>query len=102
MSFFLQGIIRSVPRLKYGKQECYGLMQGLKNKFVIKISDEAVEEGQVFADTMLHELLHLYFWILKARGVKGLSDPAQHEILEEVLPIVLSRIALILKRRKKA
>ena len=101
MSFFVQGTIKSAQRVRHQNQECYGLMRGWKNKFSIRISDKAIEDGQMYAETVLHELFHLYFWMLIARGVKRLTEKRQHEIIEQAIPVVLSRVANVLKRSRK-
>lgn len=102
MKFKLSGFIKSLPKVQYGGQECYGLTRANKDKFRIYISEKSMEDSYVWAETILHELLHLYCFILIGSGVKRLSSESkQHEFLEQVIPIILSRLNLLLKRNQK-
>lgn len=101
MKIDLSGVIQSRKKLYYGKDACYGITRADKKKFKIYLSDLALKDGYIFSETMLHELLHLWFFIVSTVAIRVPSEEEQHEILEQVIPIILSRTAIILERRKK-
>lgn len=102
MKLNLSGTIKSRKKLQVDNQTCYGVTRGEKDKFSIYISEEALKDGYLFSETILHELLHLWFFILiAALDRDDISEKKQHEVLEQVIPIILSRTGIILKRKYK-
>lgn len=101
MKIDLSGVIKSKKRLYYGKDACYGITRANKNKFKIYLSELALKDGYMFSETMLHELLHLWFFIISTVAVRVPSEADQHEVLEQVIPIILSRTRLMLERKGK-
>jgi hypothetical protein len=101
MNFFWRGFIKSSKRVRHANRECYGLTRGQRNKFKIYISEKVTEDIDTFGNTILHELLHLYFCLLMAFGVRGLTEDLQHEVIEPMVPLIQSHIAAILSRKKK-
>lgn len=99
MKLDLSGVIKSRKRLYYGKSACYGITKANKSKFQIYLSELALKDGYIFSETVLHELLHLWFFIISTVAIKVPSEKEQHEVLEQVIPIILSRTALILERK---
>lgn len=101
MKVDLSGVIKSRKNLRYGKDVCYGITRANKDKFKIYLSELALKDGYIFSETTLHELLHLWFFIISSYSVRVPSEKEQHEVLEQVIPIILARTGLILKRKKK-
>jgi len=99
MKIDLSGTIKSRKRLYHGRDACYGLTSVDKKKFRIYLSDLALKDGYIFSETMLHELLHLWFFIISTVAIRVPSEKEQHEILEQVIPTILSRTALVLERK---
>jgi len=99
MKINLSGTIKSRKRIHYGRQECYGITRANRGKFSIYLSESAMEDGYIFSETILHELLHLWFFIIGSISSKKLSEKEQHEVLEEAIPRILSRTGLILERK---
>lgn len=102
MRLSLSGKIQSRKILRYGKDICYGLTRADKDNFRIYISELALKDINTFSETMLHELLHLWFFILNGASDRwDIPEAKQHEVLEEVMPMILSRTEIIRNRKRK-
>lgn len=99
MNIKLLGSIQSRKRLNYNKQECYGITKVNKNKFNILISELAFKNGYLFAETMLHELLHLWFFIIATAFGKEISESEQHAILEPIVPKIVTQVTNSIKKK---
>src|SRR5258706_9728637 len=102
MKIDLSGTIKSRKSLHYGKDVCYGITKANGDKFQIYLSELALKDKYIFSETMLHELLHLWFFIVNTAVLRQVSEDEQHEILDQAIPIILSRTAIVLKRREKS
>lgn len=99
MKIDLSGTIKSRKKLYYGKSACYGITKADKNKFQIYLSELALKDGYIFSETMLHELLHLWFFIINSSlKTKPISETKQHEVLEQVIPVILNHTRLMLEK----
>lgn len=103
MKLDLTGTIKTTRRkIIVGRDECVGATYANKNKFLITISEKENPEVLDFLETVLHELLHLYFFIFMGIRDKKVSDALQHRVIDDVVPYTLSKIAreLLPKRRR--
>lgn len=104
MKLNLTGTIKSSERrIRAGDQDCYGLTRVTGNKFSIRISDKENQDAVQFLETLLHEMLHLYFFILIAMRGRSISEWKQHNVINVVVPFMLNKMAMEFapKRRTK-
>ena len=85
----LTGYIKFQKKVFVGKQECYGSTYGWRNTFGIRISEDASETFSLYAETILHELLHLWVFILAASIGIPLTEKKQHKFIELIVPKVI-------------
>lgn len=70
-------------------QPCYGVVKANENKFKILIAKCAGASYEQFAETLLHELIHLWIFILMALTDTQISEAKQHKIIKKVMPVAL-------------
>lgn len=102
MKLDLLGTIRSTPRqLMVDGEPCLGVTRANGRRFSIQV----VESSNLvdFYDTILHEMLHLFFFIFGAIRNKDVPQAVQHRVIEVVVPFMLNKMAMELapKRRQK-
>lgn len=103
MKMNLSGTISTTPhRLVAGSQLCYGVTRANGNRFSIKISEKDNQDAVQFLETLLHEMLHLYFFIIIGMKGKNVAEWRQHNVIDVVVPFMLNKMAMELqpKRRK--
>ncbi len=95
MRMNFKGIIKVTKnRLFVNKQECLGVTKVHRNQFSIKISEQPNKDIVDFMETLLHEMIHLYFFILMNIANKRFADYKQHNVIEASVPFILNKIAL--------
>lgn len=97
----LKGIIKTSKRVIVKNQECYGVAVGHKNTFTIKI-DESIfrERPTLFLKVLLHELIHLYFFIIEdyTKSHLNLTEGIQHKLMRKpVKDLTKALVARVLK-----
>lgn len=96
----LVGSIGVRKRVRVKNEECYGTCCVFKkNTFTIKISETAFDDPVLFAETLLHELLHLWLFIVMKRCNTKMSEQYQHTIVNKIIPIVVPVVEIFLIRR---
>jgi hypothetical protein len=63
-----------------------------KNRYQILIAEKHNKSIGEFADTLLHELLHLWVTVLEHNGLKE-DIRREHRFINEVLPILIQKFA---------
>jgi hypothetical protein len=81
--------------------KCEGNCSGIciihsANVCEIQISKKRNKTIDVFADTLLHELLHLWVTILQTHGLKE-DMKIEHKFIADVLPMILKKLAKYFK-----
>jgi predicted SprT family Zn-dependent metalloprotease len=97
----LMGIIEFVKRVKIGKHICYGATYADGDKFRIKISRAAGESVECFVETLIHEMLHLAFYIISGVTKVELSDREHHRLINKIMKVALKEIRSSYVRRVK-
>lgn len=88
----LKGYIKFQKKVTVKGDECYGCARGNKDKFSIRISKDATENYDIFAETVFHELLHLGHFVIMACTNQVWSEWQQHQMLDKIMPVVLREI----------
>lgn len=102
MKLNISGVIKtSARKLFVGRQECLGVTRADNNKFSIRISEKENTDVVQFLETLLHELLHLYFFILIGIKNRRISEDKQHEVIDVVVPFMLNKMAMTLKPKRR-
>lgn len=86
------GRIHFQNKVFVNKQECYGVVKADGNKFKILIAKCAGGGFDLFAETLLHELLHLWVFILMALTDINVSEKRQHKIIGTIMPKAIKGI----------
>ena|SRR5271157_916869 len=73
---------------------CYGVVKANNNKFKILIAKCAGESFEQFAETVLHELLHLWVFILVALTDTRISEAKQHKMIKKIMPVALRELEI--------
>ena len=71
------------------KQECYGVVKATGNRFRILIAKCAGKSYEQFAETLLHEFIHLWIFILTAMTDTQISEARQHKMIKKIMPVAL-------------
>ena len=89
----LKGTIQSSPSIVSGGVKCAGTTEVAKERFLIRIADECFDDDENFQDVMLHELLHLWLFIVDNRGgrVTKFSERRHHRIINPIVDFALKR-----------
>jgi hypothetical protein len=93
------GRVRFQKTVTVGGQPCYGAVRADDNRFKILIAKCAGESFEQFAETLLHEFVHLVYFILIALTDFNVSERAQHKTIEKIMIVFLRD--LVRQRRKK-
>lgn len=102
MNIDLSGIIKTSKRpLKVKGQECFGTTTAKGQKFSILLSEKENRDPIQLIETLLHELLHLYFFIIIGITNRRISEEKQHEVIEASVPFILNKIAITLAAKRK-
>ena len=99
------GKIEIIDRVRCEGDECWGKCVVEGNRFTINIARKATNDPILYADTMLHELLHLWLFMLEGSNKKfGMSQRKHHALMKIVIPVALNVLKLDLwnKFRKGA
>jgi len=99
MKFKFIGSIRSQKKVKIGKDDCYGLTKANKNRFSIIISERNNGDFYQLSETLLHEFLHLFFFILSAFNKRALSESEQHKIMDKLTSMLLKKYHSLLRKK---
>lgn len=102
MQMNLTGTIKVSPRrLKVDGVECMGTTRVKGTHFSILISEKENKETVQFMETLLHEILHLYFFIMMSLKSTTISEDKQHRVLDAVVPFMLNKMALELAPKRR-
>lgn len=88
----LNGYIKFQNQVKVGKQECYGCTRANKQNWSVRISKDAMENYHIFAETIIHELIHLGYFVIMASTKQNWSEAVQHRMLGKIMPVVLRQL----------
>ncbi len=100
--FTLIGEIKLINRRIFSDgDECYGTAIANKNRFHIRLSNIGIETVDDFIDTTLHELLHLWLFILIAALTVTLSDAASHRIIDATVKTAMRCLRRELRFKRK-
>ena len=88
-------------RLLHGRDECYGTTEVNGRRFMIRISTKLANNTDDFADTLLHELLHLFFFVLSGLLKLKISNKVEHQIIERTTKFVMRQVKYELKKKVK-
>ena len=89
----LFGEIKFQKKVIANKKECYGTCRASGDRFRVAISGAAFKSGSLLLETILHELLHLWFYIVTAITKKELSERIQHRVIYKVTAEALIALA---------
>lgn len=100
--FTLTGTVKLIQRkLFMNGSECYGTTTGHGGKFQIRLSNLSIETVWEFIETTVHELLHLWLFILVSALTFTLSDAASHRIIEETVKTALRALRRELRNKRR-
>lgn len=88
----IRGFIKSQKKIIIDNDECYGCTYAYRNRFSIRIAEETGKDFYLFADTVLHELIHLWIFILSACTNVKITDNQSHRIINKVMPRALKMV----------
>lgn len=97
----LVGSISTRKRVRADNQECYGTCNAYKRTFTIRIAESAFDDPIMFADTLLHELIHLWLFIVMTRCNTQMSDRGHHTIIDMLVPKAVLKLKKFLIDRKR-
>lgn len=92
----ITGKIKTVKRIRYKNQECEGITKAEGQKFGIKIVHSTIKR-RIFAEVLLHELVHLWFFICFSVYGVYLKEKDQHRLMDKFLPRMSSALFKFLK-----
>ena len=96
---FSVGVISIRKRVRSRNEECYGSTKvNLNNSFHIRIAESVFKDRYVFADVMLHELMHVWLSFLQDHSFKEVTGYNHHEIIE---PLVKKSVAKLKKLKRR-
>ena len=99
MDINLKGTIKTVKTLDKGLS--YGETEFLSNNgFVVRVALDKNKKVDEFCGTLLHELLHVWFKIVKKVGRIKLTDSQEHNIIKGIENVVMYFTFLHLSQRK--
>jgi hypothetical protein len=85
----LTGYIKFQNKVIVDGQECYGCTRADKQTWDIRISKDALENYNIFTETIMHELLHLGYFVIMASTKQDWSERQQHAMLNKIMPVVM-------------
>lgn len=97
----LNGSFKIVKRVRSKNRECYGLTRVFKNRFKIYITEKVAHGIYDFAETSLHEILHLWFFIVGGRINGNVSERKQHIVIEKVIPVIFREVYKLRRGKRK-
>lgn len=97
----LKGKIRFQKQVHVDGDDCYGCARSRGNYFDIRISQDATQNIELFADTLLHEFCHLWIFIVISALKIEISDRQQHRIINKIAPQAAKLIKTYCERRIK-
>ena len=98
----LKGYIKFQNKVKVKNQESYGLTEAIGDHFRILISRESSKDFYLFSETILHELIHLgYFVIMACSTTTNLSERSQHAMINKIMPVMIAQLRKHCKGKKK-
>jgi predicted SprT family Zn-dependent metalloprotease len=89
----IYGQIKFQDKITIKRAACLGACETGGNHFRILISKDARQNVDIFAETILHELCHLWLSVLISMAKLKISDRRQHKIIEAIVPRALKEIA---------
>jgi len=78
------GTIKTQKRVRYRNQECHGIASAHKQKFLIRIAENTFNDPVLYGETLLHELVHVWFFILMGSYPVHISERRQHKLIEKL------------------
>ena len=97
----LKGVIKFQKKVIVGKKECYGCCRGDGDRFDIRISQDAADNFEIFSETLIHELIHLWIFILMATVRINITEREQHKIMDKAVKSILRSLKPYYKREIK-
>jgi len=98
---WIKGVIKFQKKVIVSKQECYGCCRGDGDQFDIRISQDATENFKIFAETLLHELIHLWMFIIMATIKINITEKEQHIIMKKAVKNALGALQKYYDREVK-
>ena len=97
----LKGKIRFQKQVHVEGQDCFGCARSSGNYFDIRISQDATDNLLLFADTLLHELCHLWIFIVVSALKVDITEKQQHRIINKIVPNAANLLQTYCNRRVK-
>ncbi len=98
--FKVHGFINIIKqRIFHRGDECLGTCAVNGRRFNIRVSLKSAGEPDDFIDTLIHELMHLWLYILMAAYQFKLSEAAQHRIIEKAAPVTVKLLKREIRRK---
>jgi hypothetical protein len=97
----IKGVIKFQKRVFVGEDECFGVTRANGDHFDIRISEQTSQNLDLYAETVIHELLHLAFNIVAASVKVHIPEKQQHRIINKVVPNTVSSLRRYVERRIK-
>src|SRR5690349_4260308 len=97
----VNGTIVIRRRVRYRNRECYGITTAKGTQFQIRIAESVYYRPLLFAETLLHELMHLWLFILSGRDKQYLiSQRKHHNLIDKTVPLAVSILTNLVWRKK--
>lgn len=97
----IKGKIKTVKRIRYKNQECEGITKANKQSFLIRVVYNTLDRG-LFPEVLLHELIHLWYFICFSVYGLYLSEREQHRLMNRLVPKMSSSFMKLLKQKGKS
>lgn len=88
----ITGRIRFQKRVQVRRKECYGKCATWGNHFLIAISRVTFCDFSLFAETILHEILHMGLGLIASMSNSDISETNQHKIMQPALRTIMKGI----------
>jgi len=92
----IKGMIKTVKRIRYKNIECDGITRAHKQEFLIRIA-RGTFERRMFPEVLLHELVHLWFFICFGVYKLYIPEKLQHKLINQIVPRMSRSFLKILK-----
>lgn len=100
LPFKIKGYIAlQSKRLWHDGDECFGITEITNSGFSVRISNSMSGALRDFADTLAHELLHLYIFIMQGVYDKELSNAAHHRVTDKLVKLTVKTVNDEFKKR---
>jgi hypothetical protein len=98
MKMRLKGSIELVKEAVVRGEHCLGTTEAKGSWFRIRIADVTTHRGELFCETTLHELIHLWLYIVTAATGTELTEKEHHKIIDVVVPNAMKALKRVYDR----